>query len=220
MRLTQGGVRGRVRAMRTRETFKNFPMVYLWCIFVRGNRGILGEAVKPAGAQKTPKTFGKSRVFGGLKMVARLGFEPRLTDPESAVLPLHHRAVSEDAGEYSGGWEDVKRFRRGGKPRKNPRGGAEGGRPVGRPARRRRRGRTQQVASLPRGDGRLAGEGGNGDKSGFHGVELFRNLTSMAWKNGTIRVPWRGKTANLTSMAWNFSKTTTPGAGGKEVRGE
>ena len=80
--------------------------------------------------------------------------------------------------------------------------------------------RTQQVASLPRGDGRLAGEGGNGDKSGFHGVELFRNLTSMAWKNGTIRVPWRGKTANLTSMAWNFSKTTTPGAGGKEVRGE
>ena len=26
------------------------------------------------------------------KMVARLGFEPRQTDSESAVLPLHHRA--------------------------------------------------------------------------------------------------------------------------------
>ncbi len=25
-------------------------------------------------------------------MVARLGFEPRQTDPESVVLPLHHRA--------------------------------------------------------------------------------------------------------------------------------
>ena len=30
-------------------------------------------------------------VLGGL-LAARLGFEPRQTDPESAVLPLHHRA--------------------------------------------------------------------------------------------------------------------------------
>ena len=26
-------------------------------------------------------------------MVARQGFEPRQTEPESVVLPLHHRAV-------------------------------------------------------------------------------------------------------------------------------
>lgn len=26
------------------------------------------------------------------KLAARLGFEPRQTDPESVVLPLHHRA--------------------------------------------------------------------------------------------------------------------------------
>ena len=26
------------------------------------------------------------------KLVARLGFEPRQTAPEAAVLPLHHRA--------------------------------------------------------------------------------------------------------------------------------
>ena len=29
----------------------------------------------------------------GIRLVARLGFEPRLTEPESAVLPLHHRAM-------------------------------------------------------------------------------------------------------------------------------
>ena len=28
-----------------------------------------------------------------MRLVAGLGFEPRLTDPESAVLPLHHPAV-------------------------------------------------------------------------------------------------------------------------------
>jgi hypothetical protein len=33
--------------------------------------------------------------------------------------------------------------------------------------------------------GRLGGRD-NGDKSGFHGVELFENLGSMPWKNGTI----------------------------------
>ena len=30
--------------------------------------------------------------FRALKMAARLGFEPRQSDPESLVLPLHHRA--------------------------------------------------------------------------------------------------------------------------------
>ena len=44
----------------------------------------------------------------------------------------------------------------------------------------------------------------NGDKSGFHGVEVFGKVGSMPWKNRTIRVPWRGKSANSTSMAWNF----------------
>ena len=52
----------------------------------------------------------------------------------------------------------------------------------------------------------LRGAEVNGDKSGFHGVELLQNLTSMPWKNGTIRVPWRGKPANSTSMAWNPSR--------------
>jgi hypothetical protein len=46
--------------------------------------------------------------------------------------------------------------------------------------------------------------GDNGDKSGFHGMELFEKVGSMLWKNGTIWVPWRGKIANLTSMPWNF----------------
>ena len=61
--------------------------------------------------------------------------------------------------------------------------------------------------------------GDNGDKSGFHGVENFRNLGSMPWNNGTIWVPWRGKTANSGSMAWKFSKTTTPPAGSGEGGG-
>src|SRR6266567_5943307 len=30
------------------------------------------------------------------RLAARLGFEPRQTDPESAVLPLHHRASRSD----------------------------------------------------------------------------------------------------------------------------
>ena len=66
--------------------------------------------------------------------------------------------------------------------------------------------------------------GGNGDKSGFHGVENFRNLGSMPWKNGTIWLPWRGKTANSGSMAWKppsgggrlpGASPRTPGAGRK-----
>ena len=37
------------------------------------------------------------------KMAARPGFEPRQTEPESVVLPLHHRAVSA-AKNGSGSW--------------------------------------------------------------------------------------------------------------------
>lgn len=32
-----------------------------------------------------------------MTMVAELGFEPRQADPETAVLPLHHSAVSLNA---------------------------------------------------------------------------------------------------------------------------
>ena len=63
---------------------------------------------------------------------------------------------------------------------------------------------------------------GNGDKSGFHGVEVLDNSTSMAWKNRTIRVPWRGKSPNLTSMAWNFlrqGKRCFPAVGGHREAG-
>ena len=91
--LTRGVVGGMVPPMRTRPTFHaQSSMVALWCVFVRGNRGFWANGAGSAGQRKTPKTLAFSRVFGGLKMVARLGFEPRLTDPESAVLPLHHRA--------------------------------------------------------------------------------------------------------------------------------
>ena len=40
----------------------------------------------------------------------------------------------------------------------------------------------------------------------FHGVEVFPKVASMAWKNGTIRLPWRGKTANSGSMAWKAGR--------------
>ena len=45
----------------------------------------------PGTQQKKQKTSrkGKSFVF-----VAKLGFEPRQTEPESVVLPLHHLAIS------------------------------------------------------------------------------------------------------------------------------
>ena len=39
------------------------------------------------------KTLGNQIVSKGLKMVALPGFEPRQTDPESVVLPLHHKAA-------------------------------------------------------------------------------------------------------------------------------
>jgi len=47
---------------------------------------------KPTTHKKTPcKTLNLQGVF--LKTVARLGLEPRLTEPKSAVLPLDDRAL-------------------------------------------------------------------------------------------------------------------------------
>jgi hypothetical protein len=83
-------------------------------------------------------------------------------------------------------------------------------------------GDSQRRGAARRGPGN-AGMGNNGDKSGFHGVEVLEKVGSMPWKTGTIWVPWRGKTANLTSMAWNFlhcnKKRRLPLRGAGGVRG-
>lgn len=65
--------------------------------------------------------------------------------------------------------------------------------------------------------GKLRGLGGlrashfslraNGDKTGFHAVELFPKVGSMPWKNSGIRVPCRGKRAKVGSMVWKTSRT-------------
>ena len=41
-----------------------------------------------------------------IQMVASLGFEPRQSDSESLVLPLHHEAKERD-GKSNGMWGDV-----------------------------------------------------------------------------------------------------------------
>src|SRR5437016_4000901 len=50
------------------------------------------------GASQQPPAKPEARNNEWLKarLAARLGFEPRQTDPESAVLPLHHRASRSD----------------------------------------------------------------------------------------------------------------------------
>ena len=56
----------------------------------------IGRARVCRGTAKTCKTKGismkKPEIAGVLEVVARPGFEPGQTDPESVVLPLHHRA--------------------------------------------------------------------------------------------------------------------------------
>ena len=95
--------------MQTRRQIQSLPMGVLWGVFLRGNRDFWANGGGRAEQRKTPKTLGKPRVFGVKSMVARLGFEPRLTDPESAVLPLHHRAVlSNDAPHFTPDFGNVK----------------------------------------------------------------------------------------------------------------
>ena len=73
-----------------------------------GGRGTTGPAAGWAGRWSVGLrpfvgeggSFGPKTSFALGFLAARLGFEPRQTDPESAVLPLHHRAV-EARGAYA-----------------------------------------------------------------------------------------------------------------------
>ena len=42
---------------------------------------------------RRPGPLDECATLGKCSLVAELGFEPRLTDPESVVLPLHHSAT-------------------------------------------------------------------------------------------------------------------------------
>ena len=52
-----------------------------------------GSGSPPRSSRRWPAMGGDRGARGANRMAARLGLEPRQTDSESVVLPLHHRAV-------------------------------------------------------------------------------------------------------------------------------
>ena len=59
---------------------------------------------------RTVRMAGAHPGLGCSRMAARLGIEPRQTDSESVVLPLHHRAVAEKRCNVGRGWGGSSAF--------------------------------------------------------------------------------------------------------------